>query len=190
MFPVGLIGRYGVSSPIIKNGTLAGYYDGWIGGRKFPVDMAGKCARGRESGTRNELCRIIKKPNLTLFILFSQIPLKLFIVGFAVNVNFFLGRPKASMPYKAGYEEDGFLQSLAPFNISEIEFLAKECTEVRCETFRMKYFSNLNLPSFLYVTIKILVWHTQTKKNNDPTPLNLAKYNGTNLEKLTQSLVA
>lgn len=42
MFPVGLIGRYGVSSPIVKNGTLSGFYDGWIGGRKFPVDMAGK----------------------------------------------------------------------------------------------------------------------------------------------------
>jgi hypothetical protein len=41
MFPVGLVGRYKVSSPIVKNGTLIGFYDGWIGGRKYPVDMAG-----------------------------------------------------------------------------------------------------------------------------------------------------
>lgn len=60
---------------------------------------------------------------------------KFFIAGFAVNVNFFKDRPKAAMPYKAGYEEDGFLQSLAPFNISEIEFLANECTEVRLNVF-------------------------------------------------------
>lgn len=52
-----------------------------------------------------------------------------------MNVNFFKDRPKAAMPYKAGYEEDGFLQSLAPFNISEIEFLASECTEVRLNVF-------------------------------------------------------
>lgn len=42
MWPVGLITKYGVSSPIVRNGTISGFYDGWIGGRKFPVDMAGK----------------------------------------------------------------------------------------------------------------------------------------------------
>jgi hypothetical protein len=41
MWPVGLITKYGVSSPIVRNGTISGFYDGWIGGRKFPVDMAG-----------------------------------------------------------------------------------------------------------------------------------------------------
>lgn len=45
MWPVGLITKYGVSSPIVRNGTISGFYDGWIGGRKFPVDMAGEsCA--------------------------------------------------------------------------------------------------------------------------------------------------
>lgn len=34
------------------------------------------------------------------------------------------------MPYKAGYEEDGFLKSLAPFEPNEIELKAKNCTEV------------------------------------------------------------
>lgn len=91
MWPVGLVTGYGVSSPIIRNGTFVGFYDGWIGGRKYPVDMA----------------------------------------GFAVNVKFLLSRPKAIMPYDAGYEEDKFLRSLAPLNETDIELLASGCTEVR-----------------------------------------------------------
>jgi beta-1,3-glucuronyltransferase len=34
------------------------------------------------------------------------------------------------MPYKPGFEEDGFLKSLAPFEPKEIELKAKDCTEV------------------------------------------------------------
>jgi len=41
MWPVGLCTRTGLSTPIVKNGQLVGFYDGWIAGRKFPVDMAG-----------------------------------------------------------------------------------------------------------------------------------------------------
>ncbi|KAL7648580.1 UNVERIFIED_CONTAM: hypothetical protein RMT77_000486 [Armadillidium vulgare] len=41
MFPVGLVTRLGVSTPIVKNGKVIGFYDGWIASRKFPVDMAG-----------------------------------------------------------------------------------------------------------------------------------------------------
>lgn len=89
---------FGLSSPIVRKGILDGFYDGWIGGRKYPVDMA----------------------------------------GFAVNVKFFLSRPKAAMPYKPGYEEDGFLKSLAPLNNTEIELLASQCTEV-CFDPALKY---------------------------------------------------
>jgi len=39
-------------------------------------------------------------------------------------------RPKALMPYKAGFEEDGFLKSLSPFEPNEIELKANNCTEV------------------------------------------------------------
>lgn len=91
MLPVGLITSLGVSSPIVKNGTLVGFYDGWVAGRKFPVDMA----------------------------------------GFAVSVKFLSERPNASMPFKPGYEEDGFLKSLAPLEPSDIELLAENCTKVR-----------------------------------------------------------
>ncbi|XP_055614700.1 galactosylgalactosylxylosylprotein 3-beta-glucuronosyltransferase P-like [Uranotaenia lowii] len=124
MWPVGLISKYGVSSPIVVNGTITGFYDGWIGGRKYPIDMA----------------------------------------GFAVSVRFLLKRPKAEMPFKAGYEEDGFLRSLDPLDLKEIELLASNCTE-------------------------ILTWHTQSKKNPPALQLNKTKYGSTNLVKLTQILV-
>ena len=41
MFPVGLITSTGVSTPIVKDGRVTGFYDGWIANRKYPVDMAG-----------------------------------------------------------------------------------------------------------------------------------------------------
>lgn len=125
MWPVGLVTKLGISSPIVTNNTITGFYDGWIGGRKYAVDMA----------------------------------------GFAVSVHFLLKRPKAEMPYKTGYEEDGFLKSLAPLTLTDIEPLASMCT-------------------------KVLTWHTQTKKNPIAQPLNVTKYGtNNNLEKLTKTLV-
>lgn len=41
MWPVGLVTKFGMSSPVVRDGKLAGFYDGWIGNRKYPVDMAG-----------------------------------------------------------------------------------------------------------------------------------------------------
>ncbi|XP_043283252.1 galactosylgalactosylxylosylprotein 3-beta-glucuronosyltransferase P [Venturia canescens] len=124
MFPVGLCTKFGVSSPIVKNGKFAGFYDGWIAGRKFPVDMA----------------------------------------GFAVNVEFLLKRRNATMPYRAGFEEDGFLKSLAPLEPSEIELLADNCT-------------------------RILAWHTQTKRNEPSAPLDMKLHHSTNLVLLKQQMV-
>ncbi|XP_039964312.1 galactosylgalactosylxylosylprotein 3-beta-glucuronosyltransferase P isoform X1 [Bactrocera tryoni] len=124
MWPVGLVTKFGVSTPIIRDGKITGFYDGWIGGRKFPVDMA----------------------------------------GFAVSVKFLHERPNAKMPFKAGYEEDGFLKSLAPLNLTDIELLASNCTE-------------------------ILTWHTQTKKNANASPLNLTLHGDTNLVSLNTFLV-
>lgn len=40
MWPVGLLTKYGLSSPVVKNGKFVGFYDGWVAGRKFPIDMA------------------------------------------------------------------------------------------------------------------------------------------------------
>ena len=95
MFPVGLVTKLGVSTPIVKNGQVIGFYDGWIAKRKFPVDMA----------------------------------------GFAVNVQYLLQRPNATMPFRVGYEEDGFMQSLG-IKAAEIEPLAFNCTKVRGRCWR------------------------------------------------------
>ena len=40
-FPVGLIGKIGISSPIVREGKIVGFFDGWTGNRLFAVDMAG-----------------------------------------------------------------------------------------------------------------------------------------------------
>ncbi|KAL6260957.1 hypothetical protein P5V15_008485 [Pogonomyrmex californicus] len=124
MFPVGLCTKFGLSSPILKNGKFAGFYDGWVAGRKFPVDMA----------------------------------------GFAVSVKFLHQRPNATMPFRAGYEEDGFLKSLTPFEPRDAQLLADNCT-------------------------KVLAWHTQTKKNEPSAPLDMKLYGATNLVKLKQQIV-
>ncbi|CAL4118311.1 unnamed protein product, partial [Meganyctiphanes norvegica] len=39
MFPVGLVTKLGVSSPIVTNGKVIGFYDGWIAGRRI-LDVA------------------------------------------------------------------------------------------------------------------------------------------------------
>ena len=41
VFPVGLILKYGVSSPIVKNGVVTGFFDAFQAGRQFAMDMAG-----------------------------------------------------------------------------------------------------------------------------------------------------
>lgn len=41
MMPVGLIGDFGVSSPVVKKGKVIGFFDSWSGNRKFAIDMAG-----------------------------------------------------------------------------------------------------------------------------------------------------
>lgn len=121
MFPVGLIGDYGVSSPIVKEGKVIGFYDSWPAKRKFPVDMA----------------------------------------GFAVNIEVLLKFPNATMPFKAGYEEDMFLRSLG-ITLEEIEPKADDCTEV-------------------------LVWHTQTNKKTKPV-LRIESAIDTSLKQLLQEV--
>ncbi|XP_046618612.1 galactosylgalactosylxylosylprotein 3-beta-glucuronosyltransferase S [Neodiprion virginianus] len=41
MLPVGLIGDFGVSSPVVKKGKVIGFFDSWSADREFPIDMAG-----------------------------------------------------------------------------------------------------------------------------------------------------
>ena len=72
---------------------------------------------------------------------FAQRRFPVDMAGFAVNLTFLRQRnPRSAtaMPYKAGYEEDLFLQSLN-ISLGEVEPLGRDCTEV-------------------------MVWHTKTVK--------------------------
>jgi beta-1,3-glucuronyltransferase S len=60
------------------------------------------------------------------------------MAGFAINISFL--KPNASMPFKAGYEEDQFLRN-NHVTLDDIEPKANNCTEV-------------------------YVWHTQTRKHS------------------------
>jgi len=51
------------------------------------------------------------------------------MAGFAVNVEFLASIKTAAMPYKAGYEEDYFIQSLN-ITLDDLEPLAEGCTKV------------------------------------------------------------
>lgn len=64
------------------------------------------------------------------------------MAGFAVSLDYLENSPNATMPFRAGFEEDEFLKSIG-LKIDEIEPKASNCTE-------------------------ILVWHTQTKKATPP----------------------
>ncbi|MPC27358.1 Galactosylgalactosylxylosylprotein 3-beta-glucuronosyltransferase P [Portunus trituberculatus] len=73
-------------------------------------------------------------------------------------------RPDATMPFKPGHEEDGFLKSLGT-KPSDIEFKAAECTQ-------------------------IYVWHTQTRKNRPYSRQILSpKFDGTNLRVLQKDIM-
>ena len=148
VFPVGLMGDQGVSSPIVIDKRLevsigesfrplkehlcrvVGFSDSWLGHRKFPIDMA----------------------------------------GFAVNVDYLSSHPNQAMPYKVGYEEDYFLQSLN-VSLSDLEPLAECCT-------------------------KVFVWHTKTistkeiprVKYSEPALISNEFYNNTNIISLMKDL--
>lgn len=64
------------------------------------------------------------------------------MAGFAVSLDYLEQNPGATMPYKAGFEEDEFLKSIG-LKMDDIEPKANNCSE-------------------------ILVWHTQTKKEKPP----------------------
>lgn len=40
-FPVGLVTERPVSTPVVIDGRITDFYDGWVGNRSYPLDMAG-----------------------------------------------------------------------------------------------------------------------------------------------------
>ncbi|XP_037800469.1 galactosylgalactosylxylosylprotein 3-beta-glucuronosyltransferase P-like isoform X2 [Penaeus monodon] len=85
------------------------------------------------------------------------------MAGFAINVNFLLKKPGASMPFVPGYEEDGMLRSLN-ITMNEVEFVADNCT-------------------------KVYAWHTRTGPIAPASRSILdSKYNDTNLRVLREKI--
>lgn len=98
---------------------------------------------------------------------FAQRKFPVDMAGFAVNLEFLRSRNKKAnraMPYKAGYEEDVFLQNLN-LTLDDIEPLASDCTEV-------------------------LVWHTKTvkEKKSSLKPLEEARASKSNLGQLLEQV--
>ena len=84
------------------------------------------------------------------------------MAGFAINVNFLASKVNQSMPYKVGYEEDYFLQSLN-ISLSELEPMSECCTEV-------------------------YVWHTKTVSRKELPVVKYFKFDNTNLNLLMTNL--
>lgn len=87
------------------------------------------------------------------------------MAGFAVSLEYLGLSPNATMPYKAGFEEDEFLKSIG-LKMADIEPKAKNCSE-------------------------ILVWHTQTKKEKPPMvrlDSHVLESDGTSLAALLREL--
>ncbi|TMW44721.1 hypothetical protein DOY81_010200 [Sarcophaga bullata] len=84
----------------------------------------------------------------------AAVNIRLNMAGFAVSQKCLLRRLRKRW----------FPKKFSPFNNTEIELLANNCTE-------------------------ILTWHTQTKKNNPAEAINATKHAGTNLILLEQMLV-
>lgn len=61
------------------------------------------------------------------------------MAGFAINVQLLFKYPQATMPYKAGFEEDRFLSGL-DIQLDEIEPKADNCTRVRDNTSIIKIY--------------------------------------------------
>ncbi|XP_013793862.1 galactosylgalactosylxylosylprotein 3-beta-glucuronosyltransferase S-like, partial [Limulus polyphemus] len=88
VWPVGGMFKEQFSSPVVKDGKVIDFYDGFRKRRKFALDWA----------------------------------------AFAVSVQHFLSIPGATVPYRNGFEEDLFLQSLR-YELDDLEPKANNCTE-------------------------------------------------------------
>lgn len=114
LFPVGIVSDRPVSTPMLsRNGTLINFYEGWLGNRTFPVDMAGFAVNVKHFIS-------VKKSFYITVIYFCNI----FIAWFQVN-----SKNKVRMAYKKGYEEDSFLKELEVLP-KDVEFLASNCSKV------------------------------------------------------------
>ena len=129
IFPVGLIGYQSVTSPIVLNKSS-----------KKQAEQDHNLNASFTNLSNTNTCQVIGFSDPW----FANRKFPVDMAGFAANVDFILSHPHQSMPYKVGYEEDYFLQSLN-VSFSDLEPMAECCT-------------------------KVYVWHTKTvSKKRVPT---------------------
>jgi len=86
------------------------------------------------------------------------------MAGFAVNVKLLHRYPNATIIYKAGYEEDQFLQVLLADSSSLIEPKAANCTQVFIRLIRC------NVPEFLCSILCCCCTDFSLAHPNGPSP--------------------
>ena len=145
LFPVGLIGYQAVTSPIVAK-------------KKSSADSIQSDEKFSQNN-KSQSCEVIGFSDPW----FANRKFPIDMAGFAANVDFLAFQPHQSMPYKVGYEEDYFLQSL---NVSFNDFEPKS----ECCT-------------------KVYVWHTKTVSKKHLPVVKYSELEYTNLNSLMKNLV-
>ena len=124
VFPVGLIGYQAVSSPIVANKTTT---------NANPTNNSSSLS-----------CEVVGFSDPW----FANRKFPIDMAGFAANVDFVASHPHQAMPYKVGYEEDYFLQSLN-VSFADLEPKADCCTKLYI--WHTKTVSRKRIPILKYV---------------------------------------
>ena len=148
LFPVGLIGYQAVTSPIVVKKTDHAKKLKGEEGKQFSSDLS----------LPQTACEVIGFSDPW----FANRKFPIDMAGFAANVEFIASHPHQSMPYKVGYEEDYFLQSLN-VSFSDFEPLSECCT-------------------------KVYVWHTKTVSKKYKPCMRYSELEDTNLNPLMKNL--
>ena len=144
LFPVGLIGYQAVTSPIVAK-------------KKTPTTSTGSVENSAPNNA-SQSCEVIGFSDPW----FANRKFPIDMAGFAANTGFLASHPHQSMPYKVGYEEDYFLQSLN-VSFSDFEPKADCCT-------------------------KVYVWHTKTVSKKHLPVVKYSDLENTNLNPLMKNL--
>ena len=102
---------------MVKNGEIVDFYEGWIGGREFPIDMAGFAFT----------VKVLKEVKNS--IIYLKIYLQ-FCDNYFLNFNSQAAKTETvGMPYSNTDQENGFLK-LLNVPLKQFQPLVKQCTEV------------------------------------------------------------
>ena len=144
LFPVGLIGYQAVTSPLVAMKKTSS-------ANMKSDDISSK-------NDTSHSCEVIGFSDPW----FANRKFPIDMAGFAANVDFLASQPHQSMPYKVGYEEDYFLQSLN-VSFSDFEPMSECCT-------------------------KVYVWHTKTVSKKHLPVVKYSELESTNLNPLMKNL--